>query len=105
MVLHIAGEGFSNVFKKAVAALAALLMLGSVTSCYMPDSIFPDDPMKADEDEVVTDEKSIYNFQFNLDGFDYDLPMKYAVLSSRGWKLPGDGADTRMTTWDYACGY
>lgn len=94
MILHIAGEGFSNVFKKTLAALAALLMLGSVTACYMPDSIFPDNPMKDDEEEIVMDEKSIYNFQFNLDGTDYELPMRYTVLSSRGWKLPGDGANS-----------
>lgn len=78
-------------FKKISAFLIAAALIGGVTSCYMPDSIFPDSAFDTEEDEITGDELSLYDFAFDLSGVEYELPMSYKVLSARGWKLMGEG--------------
>ncbi len=76
-------------FKKVSAILAAAAMLCGLSACYMPDTIFPEQLFETEEDAALKDELSIYTFSFNLGNAEYQLPMHYTVLSSRGWKLLG----------------
>lgn len=80
-------------FKKISAFLIAAALIGGVTSCYMPDSIFSDSAFDTDEDKTEIDTLSVYGFDFDLSGIEYELPMKYSALSARGWELAGDKAD------------
>lgn len=85
-------------FKKISAFLLAAAMVGGLASCYMPDSIFPEDLFEGEEDVVTGDELSIYGFTFKLSDVEYELPMRYSVLSSRGWKLGGEADETAEDT-------
>ena len=79
--------------KKISAILIAAALLGGMTSCYMPDSIFPDSAFDTEEEETIGDELSLYDFTFSLNGVEYELPLKYDVLSARGWKLANEASD------------
>lgn len=84
--------------KKASALLIAVALLGGMTSCYMPDTIFSEELFQSEEDTVENDELSIYGFEFGLGNAEYQLPMRYTVLSSRGWKLQGQEEDAAEDT-------
>ena len=87
------GKGFLRMFKKISAFLIAAALIGGVTSCQMPDAIFPDSAFETEEKHTEVDAISIYGFDFNLSGVKYELPIKYSALSARGWKLAGDKSD------------
>ena len=77
-------------FKKISAILIAAALLGGMTACYMPDSIFSDSAFATDEEDLVSDELSLYDFKFSLNDVEFELPMNYGVISSRGWKIASE---------------
>lgn len=79
--------------KKISAILIAAALLGGVTSCYMPDAIFPDSAFDTEEEDNNADDVSLYNFEFTLSDVEYELPMKYDIISARGWKLVSAQSD------------
>lgn len=77
-------------FKKVSAFLIAAALIGGVTSCYMPDTIFSDNAFEDNSDTTEEKKISVYDFEFDLSGVEYQLPVNYSVISARGWKLTDD---------------
>lgn len=73
--------------KRISALLIALAIFLSMTACTMPQSIFPNEGGDSSDDQTDNDGADIYDFIFTLDGEELSLPVKYSVLSARGWNL------------------
>ncbi len=73
-------------FKRISVFLLAIALLMSVTAC-MPDAIFADDVTSGSEHSGSRDAADIYSFKFLLGEEDIELPVKYIVISARGWKI------------------
>lgn len=81
--------------KRISAFIIAIALLGSVASCSMPDTIFADDGLSKQTDEQSEETVDIFDFSFQLNGESYELPLRYSVLSARGWKL-SDAAESAV---------
>ena len=74
-------------FKKISVFLLATAMLLSVPACSMPDNIFADGIQDADDQIDSNSMSDIYDFEFTLGGQEFQLPVNYSAISSRGWKI------------------
>lgn len=79
--------------KRVPALLIAIALFLSITACNMPQSIFPEETGVSSDDGVDNSSTDVYSFTFTIAGQDYSLPMKFSVLSSRGWNLADEDED------------
>lgn len=83
--------------KRISAFIIAVALLGSVTSCSMPDAIFADDALSKQTEQQSEESTDIFDFSFQLVGQNYELPLKYSAFSARSWKLSEATEDTVET--------
>ena len=84
-------------FKRISALLIAIVLLGSIQACSMPDNIFSDETFSSDEQNYSKEMEDIYDFKFSLGEQEFELPMNYGVLSARGWKISDEAAEGDVT--------
>lgn len=90
-------KGQLQMFKRISALLIAIVLLGSIQACSMPDNIFSDETFSSDEQNYSKEMEDIYDFKFSLGEQEFELPMNYGVLSARGWKISDEAAESDVT--------
>lgn len=73
--------------KRISALILAIFLLGSVQACQMPANIFKDDAFYKEKEAANKASSNIYDYDFSLDKLSFSLPVNYAAMSARGWKI------------------
>ena len=79
--------------KRISVLLLAIALLLSVPACSMPDAIFSDGVGSEGEQDASKEVAEIYGFEFTLGEQKIGLPIKFAAISARGWKI-SEAAET-----------
>ena len=80
-------KGQLQMFKKISGLFLAIALLLSVPACSMPDAIFSDGMGSQTDEDASREAAEIYSFSFTLGELQLELPTKFSVMSSRGWKI------------------
>ncbi len=79
--------------KRITAFIIAITMLVGMTACSMPQDIFSDSIGSSKDGGKDKAVKSLYEFEFTMDGKGYYLPAQFDYFIDRGWSFEDPSAN------------